>query len=80
MSKQLSLYVRQGCHLCEAFIEELQAKQDKWQFTVKLIDVDLEPLLIDRYGADVPVLMAGEHEICRHFFDPGKLNIYIEQS
>lgn len=30
------------------------------------IDVDADPSLDELYGADVPVLVRGEEELCRH--------------
>jgi hypothetical protein len=34
------------------------------------IDVDSDPRLDERYGADVPVLVKDEVELCRHRLTP----------
>jgi hypothetical protein len=34
-----------------------------------VIDIDADPALKMRFDWDVPLLFAGEHEICRHEFD-----------
>ena len=52
----LELYSRPGCHLCE----ELRALCDRLggEFPLRLIElnVDADPALAARYGAEVPVL------------------------
>ncbi|ULH15598.1 glutaredoxin family protein [Deinococcus sp. KNUC1210] len=48
----LTLYSRQGCHLCED--AENALKSLGWAFT--RCDVDADPLLKATYGFDVPVL------------------------
>ena len=34
------------------------------------IDVDSDPRLDELYGADVPVLVQGDEELCRHRLTP----------
>ncbi|GGR01191.1 glutaredoxin family protein [Deinococcus ruber] len=50
----LTLYSRQGCHLCEDAENALQSLG--WAFTRS--DVDADPALKEKYGFDVPVLVA----------------------
>ena len=55
-SFHLELYSRPGCHLCE----ELRALCDRLggEFPLRLteVNVDADPALAARYGAEVPVL------------------------
>ena len=41
--------------------------------TWREIDIDRDPALIARYDARVPVLCAGDSEICHFFFDESAL-------
>lgn len=66
---QLTLYTRPGCHLCEQMLSALQPLRREFEFTVAEVDVDADPRLRRRYGTDVPVLAAGDTELCRHFLD-----------
>jgi hypothetical protein len=51
---ELLLYTREGCCLCEGLAEKLQALQPPPQ--LRLIDVDSDPVLQQRFGLEVPVL------------------------
>lgn len=67
---QLVLYGRAGCHLCEEMRVGLEALEPELGFSLSVIDVDTSPQLAGRYGRLVPVLMRGDHEVCRYFLDP----------
>jgi thioredoxin reductase (NADPH) len=41
--------------------------------SIEEIDVDSEPALEARWGEHVPVLLAGERELCRHRLDRAAL-------
>jgi hypothetical protein len=38
-------------------------------YTVDVVDVDADPALVARYDELVPVLVAGEVELCHYFLD-----------
>jgi hypothetical protein len=68
MNEGLVLYTRARCGLCQDLLAELRALVPGE--TVKLVDVDSDPVLQRRWGLDVPVLVAGDEELCRHRLDP----------
>ena len=73
---RLVLYSRADCRLCDDMLAALRSRLgDKFRVTV--IDVDGEPALKARYGEHVPVLVAGETELCRHRLDTAKLTAYL---
>jgi thioredoxin reductase (NADPH) len=47
------------------------------EFPLTIIDVDRDPALKRQYGEHVPVLVAGDTELCRHRLDPVKLTAYL---
>lgn len=53
--RELVLYTREGCHLCEDAAETLRA-HDRWLPAITLVDIDSDAGLIERYGTCVPVL------------------------
>ncbi len=71
--RELTVLVRHGCHLCEAMLEELRESELRQHFVLKVVDVDRETELRDRYTERVPVLMMGSQEVCHFFFDPDAL-------
>lgn len=67
---RLTLYGRAYCHLCEDMLRALEGLQDELRFTVQTVDVDADPVLEQRYGERVPVLVGpDEQEICHYFLD-----------
>lgn len=72
-STVLTLFGRQGCHLCEDMQVALVDYQQELGFTVHWCDIDQEPQLFERYNLQVPVLTDGECEICHFFLDVAAL-------
>lgn len=75
------LYGRVYCHLCDdmesALLALLQEVGGGRTFGVDVVDVDEDASLEDRFGERVPVLMAGDIELCHHFLDPAAVRAYL---
>jgi hypothetical protein len=76
---QLTLYSRNHCHLCDEMIAGLHALQAGRDFGLDVVDVDSDIRLRERYGEDVPVLMHGERELCRHALEPLRVTDYLAE-
>jgi hypothetical protein len=76
----LQVLVRQGCHLCDDMLEGLRVAQERWDFELRVVDIDGDPALAQRYGAKVPVLMAGDKELCHYFLDMARLQSYFRET
>lgn len=73
----LVVYGRAGCHLCEEMIAGLRELQARFDFGLEERDVDLDPELERRFGKQVPVLMHGRRELCRHRLDRAGVAAYL---
>ncbi len=62
----LTLYTRRGCHLCDEMKLQLEPFQREYGFSLNVVDIDADSYLKLRYGERVPVLAAGEQEICHY--------------
>jgi len=65
----LTVLSRTYCHLCDDMIAGLHELQARFQFRIEVVDVDADAELESRYGEDVPVLLSGRKELCRHVLD-----------
>ena len=74
---QLTLYSRAHCHLCERMLAGLEHMRAAYSFTVEVVDVDSDPRLTACFGAEVPVLVHGERELCRHRMDAPRVGAYL---
>lgn len=70
--KTITLYTRAGCHLCEAaeaVIREVAGDQAE----LRLVDIDADPDLIERYTVRVPVVEVDGVEVAEFEVDPRQL-------
>lgn len=78
--KELTLYGRPGCHLCDDMRAALEAFRPQHDFSLREIDVDSDPALVERYGRLIPVLADSNGEICHYFLDPAALGQVLSKS
>jgi len=69
MSRQLTLYIRNGCHLCEDMLQQLNLKQASLGFKLQTVEITGKPALESLYGTKVPVLTCAGQEVCHYFLD-----------
>ncbi|AOU99589.1 glutaredoxin [Acidihalobacter yilgarnensis] len=65
----LTLYHREGCHLCDNMADALTPLAAELRFTLAYVDIDADPELRQRFNEKIPVLMVGEDVVCCHFLD-----------
>ena len=75
----LTLYSREGCHLCEDMQNLLPGYLEEADLSFNIIYIDSLSELEQQYGSLVPVLKAGEKEICHYFLDVKALQQYISE-
>lgn len=75
----LVLYGRTYCHLCDEMLQHLEQLQGEMGFSLRVVDVDENADLEARFGERVPVLMAGEREICHYRLDQQALRTYLSE-
>ncbi|MBI3141081.1 MAG: glutaredoxin family protein [Rhodocyclales bacterium] len=73
----LTVYSRAWCHLCEDLLAALAPLREEFGFELQVVDVDAHPELEERYGELVPVLVAGEAELCHYFLDAAAVRAYL---
>jgi glutaredoxin len=55
----VTIYSRQGCHLCDQMKAVVERVGRSVAIAVEQIDVSTDPALEARYGVDIPVLLVG---------------------
>jgi glutaredoxin len=70
---RLTVYSRAWCHLCDELCAALAPIAERYGVPVDVIDVDSDPALDDRYGERVPVVLAGETELCHYRLDAARV-------
>ena len=79
MPRQLTVYVRRGCHLCTDMTQELERLRHELDFNYTPVDIDRDPDLAARYGARVPVQVGDGDEICYYFLEEDRLRSHCRR-
>jgi hypothetical protein len=61
---EVELLSRDGCHLCEEALVELEKLSAERPLTVRVVDIDADPLLRNRYTFRIPVVRVRGHDLC----------------
>lgn len=69
MPVQLTIYIREGCHLCDDMEQALRDCEAEFEFETRRVPIDNNAELEQAYGTRVPVLVCGGDEICHYFLD-----------
>jgi len=56
---EVTLYSRPGCTLCEEAQRDLETLKADYGFVLRVVNVDDDPELAARYGAQIPVVAIG---------------------
>jgi glutaredoxin len=54
--RRVTLYTRDGCHLCEEAKKVLDAARERAEFELEVLDIDADPELKGLYDVEVPVI------------------------
>ena len=76
--REITLYTREGCHLCEEAKAAIQLLVSEFSATLREVDIDDDPILHDRYTNDVPVVFLGSKMIAQHRLDPAQLRRQLQ--
>ncbi len=72
---ELTLYSREGCHLCEDMLALLNAGSLRDRMRLTIVDVDADEDDQKRYGPRVPLLMYNGEVVSEYFLD----NVALER-
>jgi len=64
--REVILYTRKGCHLCEIVKESLVKLQKRGTFRWREIDVDSKPEIRHLYNDEVPVVFIDGHKAFKY--------------
>jgi hypothetical protein len=68
----LVIYTRRDCSLCEQMEAGVRRVAGPGA-RVAMVEIDDDPALVRRFGADIPVLCLDDEVICKHFLDAERL-------
>ena len=67
--REVTLYTRTGCHLCEEAKAKIAPLLREFGATLREVNIDEDPDLKERYGGDIPVIFIGARKAAKHRVD-----------
>jgi len=71
--REVVLYTRSGCCLCDDAKEALRVAGEQVQFTVREVDIDSDPSLYQKHRYDIPVIEIDGRRAFKHRVTPRQL-------
>jgi hypothetical protein len=76
-AQRLTLLVRAYCHLCDDMRDALAPLAARFGWTIEELDIDADAALEKRWSDSIPVLLAGDRELCRCRIDEAAVTAFL---
>jgi glutaredoxin len=84
MPTTITVYVREGCHLCQAVLQQVEkVLAGRADVVVRQVDIRAPTTTWNEYAlyqSGVPVVLVNGREIARQRLDPGTLERHLPQA
>ena len=79
MPTLVTVYTRKGCHLCDVAIQTLESLQPELHFDIEKRFIDGNPVLEEKYGERIPVILidGAHHDFWR--VDPERFRSCLDR-
>ena len=67
--REVTLYTRPGCHLCEEAKKAIQPLLHEFGADLREVNIENDSVLEGRYGLDIPVIYVGARKAAKHRVD-----------
>jgi len=78
--RDLTLYSRPGCHLCDEMKKQIAPLAAKFNAPLREVNIDADPILRQRYNEEVPVLFLGSRKVAKYSVDVEQLRRQLERA
>ena len=78
--RDVTLYSRPGCHLCEEAKAAIAPLLREFGAVLREVNIDEDSVLKERYGWDIPVIFIGPHKAAKHRVDVTQFRRQLEQA
>lgn len=65
----VTLYTRDGCHLCEVALTVLDGVRAEHPFTLEIVDIETDPALKALYALEIPVVLVNGRKTFKYRVD-----------
>jgi glutaredoxin len=78
--RDVTLYSRPGCHLCEEAKAVIAPVLREFGAALREVNIDEDAVLTERYGWDIPVIFIGKHRAAKHRVDLAQFRRQLQEA
>jgi len=78
--RDVTLYSRPGCHLCEEAKAAIAPLLREFGAVLHEINIDEDAVLKESYGWDIPVIFIGSHKAAKHRVDVAQFRRQLQEA
>jgi glutaredoxin len=78
--RDVTLYSRPGCHLCEEAKAAMAQLLREFDAVLHEVNIDEDAVLKERYGWDIPVIFIGTRKAAKHRVDLAQFRRQLEEA
>ena len=78
--REVTLYTRPGCHLCEEARAAIAPLLAEFRATLREVNIDADGVLRQRYGWDIPVIFIGARKAAKHRVDVAQFRRQLSEA
>lgn len=78
--RDVTLYTRPGCHLCEEAKAAIGPLLRELGAVLEEVNIDEDAALKERYGWDIPVVFIGQRKVAKHRVDIVQFRRQLEEA
>lgn len=78
--RDITLYSRPGCHLCEEAKAAIAPLLREFGAVLREVNIDEDAILKERYEWDIPVIFIGAHKAAKHRVDVAQFRRQLEEA
>jgi glutaredoxin len=79
-TRDVTLYTRPGCHLCEEAKAAIAPLLREFGAVLREVNIDQDAVLKERHGWDIPVIFIGGHKAAKHRVDLAQFRRQLEEA
>lgn len=78
--RDVTLYTRPGCHLCEEAKAAIAPLLREFGAVLREVNIDQDAVLKERHGWDIPVIFIGQRKAAKHRVDLTQFRRQLEDA
>jgi glutaredoxin len=78
--REVTLYTRPGCHLCDEAKSALAPLLPEFGAVLREVNIDADSVLKERYGWDIPVIFIGQKKAAKHRLDIDQFRRQLQEA